>query len=117
MERCDIGLQLLCGAQDLTRPFSSPNCSNNEEVRICPVAQTLFNVQPISRVLEVEMISTFYLRKMRQLPRTFIIEVCSNYDVINYVSGRQEDKNCHQVKMWPPIHQLVNKSIVMNFGL
>jgi hypothetical protein len=54
---------------------------------------------------------------MRQFPRTFMIEVCSNYDVINDISGRQEDKNCHQVKMWPSIHQLVNKSIVMNFGL
>jgi hypothetical protein len=54
---------------------------------------------------------------MRQFPRTFMIEVCSNYDVINDVFGRQEDKNCHQVKMWPPIHQLVNKSIVPNFGL
>jgi len=104
-------------AQDLTRPFSSPNCSNNEEVRICPAAQTLFSVQPISRVLEVQMISNFYPGKMRQFPRTFMIEVCSNYDVINDVFGRQEDKNCHQVKMWPPIHQLVNKSIVSNFGL
>jgi hypothetical protein len=54
---------------------------------------------------------------MRQFPRTFMIEVCSNYDVINDGFGRQEDKNCHQVKMWPPIHQLVNKSIVLNFGL
>jgi len=63
------------------------------------------------------MISTFYPGKMRQLSRTFMIEVCSNYDVINDVFGRQEDKNCHQVKMWPPTHQLVNKSIVPNFGL
>jgi hypothetical protein len=46
-----------------------------------------------------------------------MIEVRSNYDVINYTFGRQEDKKCHQVKMWPPIHQLVNKSIVLNFGL
>jgi len=46
-----------------------------------------------------------------------MIEVCSNYDVINDVFGRQEDKDCHQVKMWPPTHQLVNKSIVPNFGL
>jgi hypothetical protein len=105
------------GVQDLRRPFSSPNCSNNEEVRICPAAQTLFSVQPISRVLEVQMISNFYPGKMRQFPRTFMIEVCSNYDVINDVFGRQEDKNCHQVKMWSPIHQLVNKSIVPNFGL
>ena len=29
------------------RPFSSPNYSNNREVRICPAAQTLFSVQPI----------------------------------------------------------------------
>jgi len=105
------------GAQDLIRPFSSPNCSNNEEVRICPAAQPLFSVQPISRVLEVQMISNVYLGKMRQFPRTFMIEVCSNYDVINDIFGSQKDKNCHQVKMWPPIHQLVNNSIVLNFGL
>jgi hypothetical protein len=104
------------GAQDLTRSFASPNCSNNEEVRSCPAAQKLFSVQPISRVLEVQMISNFYPEKMRQFPRTFMIKVCSNYDVINDVFGRREDKNCHQVKMWPP-HQLVNKSIVPNFGL
>jgi hypothetical protein len=30
---------------------------------------------------------------------------------------RQEDKDCHQVKMWPPTQQLVIKSIVPNFGL
>jgi len=54
---------------------------------------------------------------MTQFLRTFMIEVCSNYDVINDVFGRQEDKNRHQVKMWQPIHQLVNKSIVPNFGL
>jgi hypothetical protein len=63
------------------------------------------------------MISKFYPGKMRQFSRTFIIEVCSNYDVINDGFSRQEDKNCHQVKIWPPIHQLVNKSIVLNFGL
>jgi len=71
------------GAQDLTRSFSSPNCSNNEEVRIYPAAQILFSVQPISRVLEVQIISKFYPGKMRQFPRTCMIEVCSNYDVIN----------------------------------
>jgi len=38
--------------QDLKRPFSSSNYSNKREVRICPVTQTLFSVQPISRVLE-----------------------------------------------------------------
>jgi hypothetical protein len=32
MESKDIGLKLTCGVQDLKRPFSSPNCSNNGEV-------------------------------------------------------------------------------------
>jgi hypothetical protein len=36
-------------------PFSSSKCSNNREVKICPAAQTLFSIQPISRVLEVQM--------------------------------------------------------------
>jgi len=39
--------------QDSKQLFSSSNCSNKREVRICPASQTLFNVQPISRVLEV----------------------------------------------------------------
>jgi len=34
--------------QDLKAPFFSSNGSNNGEVRICPAAQTLFRVQPIS---------------------------------------------------------------------
>jgi hypothetical protein len=46
-----------------------------------------------------------------------MMQVCSNHDVINDVFGRQEDKDYHQVKMWPPTQQLVNKSIVLNFGL
>jgi hypothetical protein len=41
--------------QDLKMSFSSSNGSNNREVEICLVAKTLFNVQPISRVLEVQM--------------------------------------------------------------
>jgi hypothetical protein len=53
------------GVEDLKRPFSSPNCSNNGEVCICLAAQTLFNVQPISRVLEVQMTSKFYPGKLR----------------------------------------------------
>ena len=43
------------GVQDSKRPFSSLNCSNKREVGIYPAAQTLFSVQPISRVLEVQM--------------------------------------------------------------
>jgi hypothetical protein len=65
------------GVQDLTRSFLNPKYSNNEEVRICPAVQTLFSVQPISRVLEVQMISNVYPGKMRQFPRTFMIEVYS----------------------------------------
>jgi len=34
--------------QDSKGLFSSSNCSNNREVGICPAAQTLFSVQPIS---------------------------------------------------------------------
>jgi len=98
-------------------PFSSPNYSNNREVRICPAAQTLFSVQPISRVLEVQMTSIFFPEKLRQFPRTFMIKICSNSDVRNDVLFRQEDKDCHQVKSWPPTQQLVIKSIVSNFGL
>jgi len=63
------------------------------------------------------MTSTFFPGKLRQFPRTFMIQDCSNYDFINDVFGREEDKDCHQVKMWPPTQQLVNKSIVPNFGL
>jgi len=55
------------GVQDLKRPFSSPNCSNNREVRIYPAAQTLFNVQPISRVLEVQMTSNVFSWKAEKI--------------------------------------------------
>ena len=54
---------------------------------------------------------------MRQFPRTFMRIGGSNSDVINDVSFRQEDKDCHQVKMLPPTQQLVIKSIVSNFDL
>ena len=101
------------------RTFSSSNCSNNREVRIYPVAQTLFSVQPISRVLEVQMrrFFFFFVGKMRQFPRTIMKTICSNSDVSNDVVCRQEDKDCYQVKRWPPTQQLVIKSIVSNFGL
>jgi len=35
--------------------FGSLNLSNNVEVGICPATQILFSVQPISRVLELQM--------------------------------------------------------------
>ena len=34
--------------------------------------QTLFNIQPISRVLEVQMHRFFFFGKLRQFPRTFM---------------------------------------------
>jgi len=41
----------------------------------------------------------------------------SNSDVSNDVLFKQEDKDCHQVKIWSPTQQLVIESIVLNFGL
>ena len=41
----------------------------------------------------------------------------SSSDVSNDVLFKQEDKDFHQVKSWPPTQQLVMKSIVSNFSL
>jgi hypothetical protein len=75
------------GVKDLTRLFSSPNCSNNEEVRICPAAQTLFSVQPISRVLEVQMISNschlIYVEYYN--PVTFSIELIFSIVILDFL--------------------------------
>jgi hypothetical protein len=43
--------------------FSSSNCSNKREVGICLAAQTLFNVQLISRVLDIQMSSFLFCWK------------------------------------------------------
>ena len=59
----------------------------------------------------------FFPRKIRQFPITFMSIGGSNLDVINDVLFRQEDKDCYQVKMWPPTQQIVIKSIVLNFVL
>jgi hypothetical protein len=93
--------------QDSILIFGSPNLSIKREVGIYPTSQILLSVQPISRVLEVQMHRSFFVGKLRQFPRTFIKTICSNYDISNDVLFRQEDKNCHQVKMWPPTQQLV----------
>jgi len=97
--------------------YSSSNCSNNREVEIYPAAQTLFSVRPISQVLEVQMHQFVFVGKLRQFPRTFMKTIYSNSDISNDVLFRQEDMDCHQVKMWPPTQQLVIKLIVSNFGL
>jgi len=57
--------------QDLKVPFSSSNGSNNGEVEICPAAQTLFSVQPISRVLEVQMTSFSFCWKDESISQNF----------------------------------------------
>jgi uncharacterized membrane protein (UPF0127 family) len=43
--------------------------------------------------------------------------IYSNSDVSNDIFYIQEDKDCYEVKRWPPTQQLVIKSIVPNFGL
>ena len=98
-------------------PFSSPNYSNNKEVWICPAARTLFSVWPISGVLEVQMTSNVYTELFRQFPATFMFTSGSSSDGRIFVLFRQEDKDFHQVKSWPPTQQLVIKSIILNFGL
>ena len=125
------GLQLSCGGQDLRRPFSSPNYSNNGEVRICPAAQILFSVWPISGklsqfpLLDSAMFDSlkskspllFFPGKLSQFPTTFMFSRGPSSDGSIFVLFRQEDKDFHQVKSWPPTQQLFIKSIIPNFGL
>ena len=47
----------------------------------------------------------------------FMSIVGSSSDVSNDVLFRQDDKDFHQVKSWPPTQQLVIKPIVPNFNL
>jgi len=51
------------GVKDSILLFGSPNLCNNGEVGICAAAQTLFSVQPISQVLEVQMHRIFFCWK------------------------------------------------------
>ena len=59
----------------------------------------------------------FFSGKLRQFSITFIRIGGSSFDASNDVLLRQEDKDFHQVKSWPPTQQLVIKSVVPNFGL
>ena len=59
----------------------------------------------------------FFSWKAETISYNFHGKVGSNSDVSNDILFRQEDKDCHQVKMWPPTQQLFIKSIVPNFGL
>jgi hypothetical protein len=63
LESQDMGLKHSWGVQDSIPLFGSPNLSNNGEVEICPAAQILFSVQPISRVLKVQMHRFFFCEK------------------------------------------------------
>ena len=64
------------GVQDSIMRFGSPNLSIKREVWICPATHTLFSVQPISRVLEVQMHRCFFVGKLRQFSRTFMKTIC-----------------------------------------
>ena len=110
-------LKTFMRVQDLKVSFSSSNGSNNGEVGICPTTQTLFSVQPISRVLEVQICWFLFFWKVEKFSRTFMKITCSNSDVSNDILFRQENKNCHQVKIWSLTQQLVIKSIVPDIGL
>jgi hypothetical protein len=61
------------------------NCSNKREVGICPEAQTLFSVQPISRVLEVQMSSFLFCWKAETNAWNF------HEDYL----FKQQDNGCH----------------------
>ena len=98
-------------------PFSSPNYSNKGEVQICPAARTLFSVWPISGVLEVQITSIFFPENLSLFPTTFMFSSGPSSDGSIFVLFRQEDKDFHQVKSWPPTQQLFIKSIIPNFGL
>jgi hypothetical protein len=51
--------------------FSSSNCNNKREVGICPAAQILFSVQPISRVIDVQMSSFLFCWKYETNAQNF----------------------------------------------
>ena len=63
------------------------------------------------------MTSIVFPGMIRQFPITFMSIGGSSSDVCNDFLFRQEDKDFHQVKSWPPTQQLVIKSIVLTFGL
>ena len=63
------------------------------------------------------MTSIVFPGKIRQFPRTFMSTGGSSSDVSNDILFKQEDKDFHKVKSWPPTQQLVIKLIIPNFGL
>ena len=77
----------------------------------------MFSIWPISGVLKVRITSIFFYGKLNQFPTTFMFSSGPSSDASIFVLFRQEDKDFHKVKSWPPTQQLVIKSIIMNFGL
>jgi MoaA/NifB/PqqE/SkfB family radical SAM enzyme len=63
--------KIFMGVQDPIMLYGSSNLSNNGEVRICPATPTLFSVQPMSRVLEVQMTSFLFCWKAETIPQNF----------------------------------------------
>jgi len=59
----------------------------------------------------------FFPGKLSQVPTTFMFSSGPSSDASIFVLFRQEDKDFHKVKSWPPTQQLVIKSIIPNFGL
>jgi len=62
----------------------------------CNPAQTLLRMLPISGVLEGQMTWNLMGSRKRQLPTTFIKNICSNSDGNNDISSRQE------LEVYPP---------------
>jgi hypothetical protein len=111
--------------QDSILPFSSSNLINNGEVRTCPATQTLFGFQLISRVLEVQMSSGFFIGKLRQLPIAFmeqraqILAKQQYQKFANNIKNQQPtmSKTSHQINGRPPTIFLVHQSIVLNLSI
>ena len=59
----------------------------------------------------------FFSEKLSQFTTTFMFFSGRSSDGSIFVLFRQEDKDFHQVKSWPPTQQLVIKSIILNFSL
>jgi len=56
----------------------------------CNPAQTLLSILPIAGVLEGKMTSNLVGGRIRQFPTTFMKTTCSNSNVSNDISSRQE---------------------------
>jgi len=91
------------GVQDSIMLFGSPNLSYNGEIRICPAAQTLFSVQPISRVLEVQMHRFIFCWKAKHWDKyRDLLNTCTHhgFETWRLVSYFYEGLNLKIDKWW-----------------